>query len=371
MADTAAPAAPTIPFPIASRKQTRSSFTLPTVNMSANIQPQTPIEVPATGYLRFVDLFFTLVATGGTPQVTADAPWSTITSIGLRTSDGTPILVPVSGYQLFLINKYGAQNGIMPQADPRNPLNGYVGTATAFAFSLRIPFEIDSATGLGSVPALASNRNFQIDITFNSISGLYGATTPPTAVTINTLGIAHYWAVPVATNDAKLAQTTAPMGLGTLSRWQLETPAVTPGAKFVKSNNVGGVIGTLIWTLRNSSLARDEADLPAVTQIYLDNEPQTYWTTASLLREMANWYGLDTAGPDVYKSYDSGVRAWSLSAEGGSQAGDAAGSRAQFLSTLDATLLQFWMANFGSGASTLEILTQTVSSANSGFIYAK
>lgn len=361
----------TIPFPIASRKQSRSSFALPTVNLSASLSPQTPVEVPATGYLRFVDLFFSLVATGGTPQVTADAPFSLITTIGLRTSDGTPILVPVSGYQLYLINKYGSQAGISPQADPRNPLNGFVGTAAAFAFSLRIPFEIDAATGLGSVPALASNRNFQIDMTFTSISGLYGATTPPTGVAVSTLGIAHYWAVPVASNDANLQQTTAPMGLGTLARWQLETPPVTPGAKFIKSNNVGGTLGTLIWTMRDSSGVRQEAALPAVTQLYLDNEPQTYWTTAALLKEMANWFGLEVNTPDVYKGFDNGVRAMSFAADGGTQAGDGQASRAQFLSTLDATLLQLWMANIGGAGSTLELLTQTVSSANSGFIYAK
>lgn len=360
-----------IPFPIASRKQSRASFTLATVNLSGALQPQTPTEIPATGFLRFIDLFFSLTATGGTPQVTADAPFSLLASIGLRTSDGTPILVPVTGYQLFLINKYGGQNGNAPFSDPRNPLRGFVGTAASFAFALRIPFEIDASTGLGAVPALASNRSYQLDMTFNSISSLYGATTPPTGVAVNTIGIAHYWAVPVSQNDAQLQQASSPTGLGTLARWQLETPPVTPGNKFVKSNNVGGVLGCLIWTIRDSSGVRQDAALPALTQLYLDNEPQTYWSTASMLSEMSQQFALDSATPDTYKGYDNGVRAVNWIADGGSIAGDPIGTRAQMLSTLDATLLQLMMNALGGAASTLEILTQTVSSPNAGFLYAK
>lgn len=372
---TTAPAATTaqaaIPFPIASRKQSRASFSLATVNLSAALQPQTPTEIPATGFLRYIDLFFTTVGTGGTPQVTADAPFSLLASIGLRTSDGTPILVPVTGYQLYLINKYGGQAGNSPFADPRNPANGFVGTAASFAFALRIPFEIDAATGLGSVPALASNRSYQLDMTFNSISGVYGATTPPTAVTVNTIGIAHYWAVPVSQNDAGLQQSSGPAGLGTLARWQLETPPVTPGNKFVKSNNVGGVLGALIWTIRDSSGVRQNAALPALTQLYLDNEPQTYWTDTALIREMSQWFGIDSITPDTYKGFDNGVRAVNWGADGGSTAGDPNGTRAQYLSTLDATLLQLSMNAIGAAGSTLELLTLTVSSPNAGFIYSK
>jgi len=361
--------APAIPFPIASRKQSRSSFSLPVVNMGASLSPQTPIEIPATGYLRYVDLSFVVVATGGTPQVTADAPWSLITSIGLRTSDGTPILVPVSGYQLYLINKYGGQAGNSPWADLRR--RSYTGTAASYAFWLRIPFEIDAATGLGSVPALASNRNFQLDLTVNSISGLYGATTPPTAVTVTIFGIANYWAVPVAQNDAGLQQVGAPVGLGTLARWQLETPPVTPGDKFVKSNNVGGTIGALIFTLRNSSGVRTDADWPNLSQLYLDNEPQTYLVKRYWERIMCDQFGLSATTKEAINGLDNGVFVISFAADGGSMAGDPMATRAQFLSTLDASLLQLWGSTYGAGASTLEILTLTVSTANAAFVYGK
>lgn len=363
-------AAPVIPFPIASRKQSRSSFTLPTVSLSASLSPQTPIEIPATGYLRYVDVRFTVATSGGTPQVTADAPFSLVTSIGLRTSDGTPILVPVTGYQLYLINKYGGQGGNSPVADPKYGY-GYVGTATAYNFWLRVPFEFDAATGLGSVPALASNRNFQLDMTLTSIAGLYGATTPPTTVTVNVSGTAHYWAVPVAANDAGLDQSGSPIGLGTLARWQLETPPVTPGDKFVKSNNVGGTLGALIFVLRTSAAARSDSDWPALSQIYLDNEPQSYWTKGDWERKMVRDFMLASATKDTANGLDSGVYVWNLGAEGGSIAGDPQGTRAQYLSTLDASLLQLWGSSFGATSSTLEILTLTISAANAAFIYAK
>lgn len=367
MAETAA-----IPFPIASRKQSRNSFTLPTVSLGAALSPQTPIEIPATGYLRYIDINFTVTTSGGTPQVTADAPFSLISSIGLRTADGTPIIVPMTGYQLFLVNKYGVGNANAPYSDPRvGPTSKFNGTATAYNFWLRLPLEIDAATGFGSIPALASNRNYQLDITFNSIAGLYGATTPPTTVNVSTTGIAYYWAVPVAGNEAGLAQTTQPFGLGTLARWQIETPPLTPGDKRVKSNNVGGVIATQIFVIRTSAGVRSESDWPALAQLFLDNEPQNYLTTNSWRKMMVEQFGLLATSSDVANGLDNGVRVLSYAADGGSLAGDPSGTRAQYLSTLDATLLELYGSAFGATASTLEILTQTISSPNAAFVYGK
>ena len=372
----AANAAPAIPFKIASRKQTRQAFTPATATLGSSSVSLSPIEVPATGYLQSIRLEVTGTWSGGGAGTSfnADAPFNAIASIGVRSADGTPIITPLTGYQLYLVNKYGGQVYSGPAADPKNAY-GYSatgGTATGtFKFFLSLPFEFDHETGLGAIPALASNRSYVIDVSFSSIATIFGATNTPTGATLNIIGYSEYWAQPAAANSVGQAQVTAPQGLGTLNRWQLETPVVTAGSKYVKSNNVGGTIRNHIVTLRTSGGARTDSDWPALFQLYVDNEPQFYLTQNYFTDFMSRVYGYVGTSKDAAGALDTGVYVLPynlLLGNGYSDSSD--NSRGQYLNTNSATLLQFYGASFGASASTLEILTSTVSGTASN-IYSK
>lgn len=376
MAQTAAQAAPAIPFKIASRKQTRQAFTPATATLGSSAVSLSPIEVPATGYLQAIRLEVSGTWSGGGAGTSfnADAPFNAISSIGVRSADGTPIITPISGYQLYLINKYGGQVYAGPSADPKNAY-GYSatgGTATgSFKFFLSLPFQIDQETGLGSIPALASNRSYVIDVSLAPIATIFGATNTPTGATLNIIGYSEYWAQPAAANSVGQAQQTAPQGLGTLNRWQLETPVVTAGAKYVKSNNVGGTIRTHIVTLRTAAGARTDADFPALTQLYVDNEPQFYLTSTYWTDFMSRMYGFTGTTKDAAGALDTGVYVIPYSLMLGTGFSDSSdNSRGQLLNTNSATLLQFYGASFGASANTLEILTSTVSGSASN-VYSK
>ena len=376
MAQTAAQSAPAIPFKIASRKQTRQGFTPATATLGASSVSLSPIEVPATGYLQAIRLEVTGTWSGGGAGTAfnADAPFNAISSIGVRSADGTPIITPISGYQLYLVNKYGGQVYSGPSADPKNAY-GYSatgGTATGtFKFFLSLPFEFDRETGLGAIPALASNRSYVIDVSLAPIATIFGATNTPTGATLNIIGYSEYWAQPAAANSVGQAQQTAPQGLGTLNRWQLETPVVTSGAKYVKSNNVGGTIRTHILTLRTSAGARTDADWPALTQLYVDNEPQFYLTTNYWTDFMSRIYGFQGTTKDAAGALDVGVYVLPYSIMLGTGYVDSSdNSRGQMLNTNSATLLQFYGASFGASANTLEVLTSTVSGTASN-VYSR
>ena len=128
MANTAA-TAPAIPFKIAGRKQTRSAFTPATVTLGASAVSFSPLEVPATGYLAALRLEVTGTWSGGGAGTAfnADAPFNSISSIGVRDASGTPLITPMSGYQLYLINKYGGQVYAGVSADPKSAY-GYAAT---------------------------------------------------------------------------------------------------------------------------------------------------------------------------------------------------------------------------------------------------
>jgi len=363
--------APAIPFKIGSRKQTRQAFTPPTVTLSASTSTAvSPIEIPATGYLSAVRLNVSCTYnSSATITFAADAPFNLISSIGVRSADGTPLITPMTGYQLYLINKYGAQTFTGKYADPKLGY-GYSWTtttgSTTASFFLSLPFEFDHEFGLGSIPALASNRSYIIDLTLNSSANVFTSATFATQPTVSVTGFSEYWAQPAATNSLGQAQQTAPQALGTLARWQLETPVLTPGDKYIKSNNVGGTIRSHILVLRNSSGARiDTNGWPNLFQLYLDNEPQFYFTQAYFVDFMSRVYGLDGSqtAKDGAGALDTGVYVLPYASMLGGLAGDPANSRGQLLNTNSASLLQFYGSSFGSAVSTLEVLTNTVSGA--------
>jgi len=363
-----------LPFPIASRQQQRPSFTVGPVSLQASANsPQNPVQIPAMGFLRSILLQVTVAGTAtGTPVVTADGPFNAIAQIGLRNAAGDALMVPVTGYQLYLIDKYGGYPYSGNAADPKAG-SGYsytVGSGVfAATFFLYIPLEFDQSTGLGSIPALSSNRSYQLDLILSSFNTIVTGTILTGTVTIQ--GYSLYWALPADTSPNGLPQATEPDGLGTLSKWQLETPPLTPGDKLIQSNNVGGFIRTLIFVLRNSSGVRIQTNgWPTTSEFILDNETQEYLNLAQwqnrMIRENQWFAAIDTAG-----GLDTGVFALQFSGYTGSEQGEANNSRAQILPTGAASLLQLRGTSFGSAASTLEILTQSISTPNAGYLFGK
>jgi hypothetical protein len=364
-----AQASPALPFQIASRVMSRLSFTVPTTALSgAAPTPFSPIQIPAVGYLAYIDLEVTLTGTGGTaPAFTADAPFNVLQSIEFKTAAGNDIIVPLTGYQAYLMDKYGCQWTDAPYSDLK--LNRqYAAIAPSAHFFLPIPLQLDPSSGYGTIPALASNRSYQLVLTASAISTVLSGA--PTA-TLGINGTAWYWSEPPAATQGGVSQATAPMGLGTLSQWQLETPPVTPGDKYIKSNNVGNVLRLIIFTLRNAASARIDANgWPNVAEIYLDNDPMFYLTNTEWEFWMSSQYGFVSSAKDTVQSLDTGVYVLPFFSMAGGLA-SATDSRAQYLPTLDASQLQIRLTSLGSAASTLEILTNSVIPTDSSTLYAK
>jgi hypothetical protein len=366
-------AIPAIPFALASRQMTRFSFTTGTSTLSAAAPlPLSPVQIPAVGYLSHLVLEVTITSTGGGANVfTADAPFNAIQSLEFKTAAGNDILVPMTGYQMYLAAKYGAQYAVAPYSDNRlGKQYSAVGGALATAhFFLQVPLEIDTATGYGSIPALASNRSYQLVLILAATSTLIS--TAPT-VTVTITGNAHYWSEPPAMTASGAAQATSPTGIGSVSQWQLEMPPLTPGDRLVKSNNVGNVLRTLIFVLRNSAGARiDTNGWPAVSELYLDNEPMFYLPQTEWEDTMVKQFGLTAATKDVAQGLDTGVYVIPFHSLAGGMAGDPANSRSQLLPTVDASQLQIRGSSFGSAVSTLEIITNSVIPTDAATLYQR
>lgn len=350
-----------MPFAVSSRNSTRHSFDVASTTLNASAPtPINPIQLPANGYLKSLYLEVTGTVTGGTtPAYTADGPFNVFSQIGLRTASGYDILTNMTGYQAFLVNKYG---GYKVNGDPRNPVS-YSATTSGFHFFIKVPFEIDPVTGLGAVPNLASNRSYQLNMTL-AATGTVMSGAPTVAVQVS--AYAEYWLEPAANAKNGQAQATQPQGTGTISRWLIENPSLTPGDKLLKFNNVAGVIRNHILVIRNASSARitDGNGWPTntETQLILDNETNLALTNGLWKQKMAEWFDLNSASYDVFGGLDTGVFVLPYHAFNGAVAGDPNNTRTQLLPAMDASQIEL-RTTYGSSVATLEILTNLVAPA--------
>jgi hypothetical protein len=371
MANTPA-AAPAIPFAVASQYSSRRSFDPPTVTLAAGaLTNVTPIQVPAVGYATALLMEVTIDGAGGTaPAFTADGPWNVIQQISVRNAGGSNLIAPVTGYELFLMNLLAGQGnpGFGSSGDPRYGLQ-YDATAPDGHYFVWLPFIIDPSDAYGVIPATASNANYQVDITLSSIAELMSGT--PTPVTVNVRATAYYFDIPAPVDVAGRAQAVMPASQA-VSVWQKETPSVNPGERLIKSNNVGNVLRQHIFTVRDDDGARVDTDWPDLFEVYLDNQMRFAWPKNEHEFLMARWHGLgDVAKGNGVGQLPAGVFSIPWHTLLGSQAGDPNNTRAQLLPTLDASLLQFRFQSMGPTASRLEILTQSVSTTDAGYLFSK
>src|SRR5437868_3449745 len=107
-----APVLPIVPFVRASFEHIEPANVDRSNAIGASSVLLGPDDVPAYGYLRHLLVY--VQATGGTGAAAVakeDAPWSAIQELTLHDVNGAPIVGPISGYDLFLINKYGGYAG--------------------------------------------------------------------------------------------------------------------------------------------------------------------------------------------------------------------------------------------------------------------
>src|SRR5690606_28912202 len=183
-----------IPFVRASRRKSQQAWSDTVALAAGSTVPARPIEIPAAGFLRYIELLIDVnssgnAATVAAPGGTLDFPWNVINTIQVTNAAGDSISVPLTGYQLYLINKYGGTREA-PFNDPFNDpayeavTTGSGSTAGSFQIRLLFPFEIDPRDAFCSLPNLAANKAYQVIIQWASVNGMFaGGTAPDGTVT--------------------------------------------------------------------------------------------------------------------------------------------------------------------------------------------
>ena len=355
-----------IRFTVASRPQRRYSA-VQTVSNLAGSTSFAPIQLPATGFVRKISLLFTATyTTSASAAVTgSDSPWNLISGITLTDATGQPIFQPVSGYNLYLINKYLA-SGVVDTNIPRawgNPQLGpeyafsATGTSGTATFRLDLDLEQDYNNGYGCIPNLDANASLQLKIDVGPTSNAFTGGTA-SAATVAVRVAQYYWA-PVGGVVGGQAVTTTPAGFGDYIETRYETqPANASSENTFSLTNRGGLIKGIIAVSRAAG-ARTAFTAASNVGLILDNNPidegipleeqydsirRTYGYIGT---DLTTSYAPLTAG--VLPGLDRGVMVWNFDA--------LSGGRDSWLSTRVGSLLQVKLTP-GASATQMEFITQ-------------
>ena len=364
--EVAAPAAPVtgLPFATASRPQRRYQ-NVQTVN-NANAGSFQVVQLPATGWVRRISLFFTASATAasGGALVAGDAPFNLISGITVTDATGQPIQQPISGYNLYLVKKQfatGSQatNSPSPWENPRmTPEYALAGTATTFnaTFRLDVDFEIDARTGYGCIPNLDSNASLQLKVDFAALTVAYtGTGVAAQSLTMRTE--VEYWA-PVGNSIGGVPVSTAPPGAGDYAEVRYETQVANAGAEnLITLTNRGGLVRGILLISRAAGVRTAVTPLSNLG-ILLDNQPINEGIPIEShyhqVRQMYGYFGamngtsLVPLAAGVMDGLDTGVVPVNF--------GALSLGRDSWLNTRAGSLFQVKITP-GGGATTLEIVT--------------
>lgn len=376
-----------VPFPIASLKRIRQAFDTGNFALGQSIAA---IEIPAAGgFLEFLELVVTGTTSANVATVAfqPDAPFNALSFIEFLPPSGDPPIVPHNGYQIMLWNKYGLFAQAPPYSDPRRDpqysiTTGSGGTGGSFAYTLRLPFEIDPASGFCSITNSAANKSYLLNLTANTSGNIY-TTAPTSAPVMRVIGWMYYWDEPAARTRQGTTQETRPLGLGSFSQLRIDQPPVTTGDKYLKVNNGGPVLRGLIFTLRSSTSQRNNvagADIPPTWDFVFNTRDRWLISDGQLQSDMAEYYGYQVpfgtvvdqnqaAVLDAAGNLDQSVRAFPYFHSGIANIAGPTGPRSQYQVTADATLTQIRGITFGASVSTLEILTNLIRPSSAAALY--
>lgn len=338
--------------------------------LDANQHALGPFDIPAYGYLRHIVLL--VEATGGVASVTVtaaeDAPWIAIADMQLADVNGAPIFGPVSGYDLYLANKYG---GYHYGADAKQWFsfsNVAVGASASgnFTFSAKVPIEVNVRDALGAIANQNASSTYKLKITLNSSTNIYGTAPNTTLPTVRLRAFLEAWSQPPATDLRGHPQATTPPAHGTSQYWSKFTPTPGSGSNTIRLTRVGNYIRNVLFVNRNAgngTRATGEADFPDPASIFWDtrllhNYTKKVWRD-TLTRRTGYIGAIEAAG-----GLDNGVFLYDWIHEFDGKIGHEL--RDGWLPTVQSTRLEL-QGSFGA-ADKLDILTNDVAPAGEVFL---
>lgn len=261
-----------IPFTKAALEHVEPMFDH-SVTLTAAQQVIGPFDVPAYGYLR--GIFLKVTSSGGSDAdhscaADPDGVWNVLAEVYLRDVNGGPLVGPITGYDLFLIDKWGGYDFTgNPAASPAYDISDV--DDGNFAFMLYIPVEIIARSAYGALPNMNAAATYKLALTINSANGFLNNIPDTVAPTIRVRGWVSAWTKPSDADPAGNSQEVAPPYVGTTQYWSKTVLNTAVGANILRFPRVGNYIRNLIVVTRDDTNARDGANHPPEVRFLLDS----------------------------------------------------------------------------------------------------
>lgn len=344
------------------------------VAMTSSSQVQSPIYVPAYGFLR--GIWVQVDATGGSGSGTnfvgaGDSPFNAI-QLGVLDVNGAPIYGPFTAaaqgmYLGAMAQKYGSYT---LQSDPRQLYYNAVATSGNFKFTTYVPIEIIRRTGLGAITNLNAAASYQIPLNIAASTSVFSTVGGPTLPTVRVRMWLDAWGQPPPHDLLGNATSPIPPALNTTQFWSLSQFPVNTGAQTIRLTRLGQYIRNIVFMLYSgTAAARDDTDWPDPAEIWLD-DVQIASIGKDLWKElMAGWYNYpQTVALDAANGLDTGVFVLPFTDDGpGLTLGNEL--RNGYLPTLQSSRLEL-RGTFGGGLTSANLLVLTNDVAPAGDIFA-
>ena len=369
-----------IPFVRGSSLATMQDFSATFTAGSTNIE-----QLQTNAFLAYVVLDVNLTTAGNAAAVTfaaSDSPWSVFSQVYLNDPANQAIISPITGYGLYLMNKYLTDTGCFfdPASDPNySTVTGTGATGGSFSFRVVIPVEHRHRDALGAVNNSAANQRYLLGLNvISSFASLYGTAPTAEAASVSVVATQVYWTSPpgsITTSGGSAAVQPTPSGLGTVGfvRYERHNEVSGGGSPQIQLNNVGDYISNVIFVLRNGSNQRDGADWPSPFTWWV-NDFQVHSLTINVYqRYLARFYRY-TSAVNGYNSVsanglDLGVFPLPFLTDLMDHVENWAPA-SQYLPTDATTKLQIRGANFGASASYLEVYTRAIRPVSGAALFA-
>src|SRR6185312_15963199 len=374
-----------------------------TLAANTGTQDFTNYQIPSTGFLNTVWVWVSGVESGNTNTTVNfanEGPYSAIDTIQFVDTNNQPIVGPMNGWDLKVINKWGGYDfNDDPQASQQfavitgasgtytaswgaqpvmtstsgtgNPFGAApaVGNAGSFQFFLRIPLELVPRDALGSLPNKSASTPFQVKVRLASSATPY-ATAPNGTLTVRLRMIAESYWQPAATDAQGNPLAQQPPAVDTTQYWQKSNYQVSAGQVNQQlTSSTGFPIRNLLYYLTDSNNSRfqGEADWPDPTTIQLEANILLQRNKALWQQILAGHYGYTaalataaatTGAPEVPYTKEAGLYVEEFNRDFGAQPGWE--MRRTYLPTTDGMRLQWRGTIGGSGSHNLYVLTNYV-----------
>lgn len=333
-----------------------------TATLAAGSVDLPSLEVDPNGFLAGLWILVegTTAANAAAVVFAADSPFNALDLVNFQDTNSQPLVGPMNGYDLYLVNKYG---GYSFQGDPQSsPIYletaGAGATGGSFAFILWVPAELVRRDALGALPNKSASSTFSLNLRLAPSATVY--TTPPTTLPpVRVRVLLEGWQDPNVADIRGNAVTPNPPGVQTTQYWHKQNYTLASGSLNQRLLGIDSLVRNLIFVARdeNNARAQGDSEFPdPFTLLYetsqIVNRPRTFWR-----HFIAAHYGY-TAAVETANGRDNGVYPLPFNMDFGLKPG--AETRLGYLPVSSATNLVMSGTIGGTGANNYAILVNKV-----------